>query len=33
MNKKAKIDWRIMPYYIGIAIAILLWIYVTIKGI
>ena len=30
---KAKIDWRMMPYYIAIAFAILLWIYAIIKGI
>ena len=33
INKKAKIDWRMMPYYIALAFAIGLWIYVTIKGI
>lgn len=33
INKKAKIDLRLLPYYIALTIAILLWIYVIIKGI
>ena len=33
INKKSKIDWKIVFYYIALAIIILLWIYVIIKGI
>ena len=33
MSKKAKFDWRMLPYYIAIAFGILLLVYVTIRGI